>query len=295
MKTRMIAGALGLLLFYCCFAVPAADAQGKCSMQTMAGTYVFSHKGSSSILDPTVQPYPFHLSGATAPFITVGEISFTPDGEGDGFYWIRIGTLNAGLDPVPVHVTITEMNEDCTGKMRYDVSLPGIPSATIEERFISFDNGREFRSVPVAIVNGVYTLAWIGTGHRISKSSGPVNSCGPQTVHGTYLVTAENIIAVNPTTAFFDTILFRLNISLNGDYTGMLYEKLGPISVELPVSGTFTVNPDCSYSWNLNVQGIPGTIGVRGVFFNEGKELYGLAMDPEGIKYSFAQGKRVSQ
>ncbi len=55
---------------------------------------------------------PFPFVWATAPFITVGEITFTPDGEGDGFYWIRIGSLNGWLDPIPVHVTITEMNED---------------------------------------------------------------------------------------------------------------------------------------------------------------------------------------
>jgi hypothetical protein len=277
-------------------AVPAAQAQAPCSLETMTGTYAFYERGSSSILDPSgQQPFPLHWPGAIAPFTTVGEVAFTPDGLGEGFYWIRIGSLNGGFDPIPVQVEITEMNADCTGKFRYQVNFPNIPSATIEERFIVFDNGREYRSVPTSIEGGVPTLAWIGTGYRIRKPGEPVASCGPQTAHGTYLITAENIIPVDSTSAFTDTILFRLDIAMSGDYTGMLYEKLGPLSVELPVSGKFAVNPDCSFSWDLDlvINDVPATVGIRGVLFNEGKEFYSLAMD-EGIASSFAQGVRIS-
>ena len=42
------------------------------------------------------------------------------------------------------------MNPDCTGKIRYTVNLTGI-SATIEERFFVFDEGREIRSVPILL------------------------------------------------------------------------------------------------------------------------------------------------
>jgi hypothetical protein len=176
------------------------------------------------------------------------------------------------------------------------VNFPNIPSATIEERFIVFDNGREYRSVPTSIEGGIPTLAWIGAGHRIRKPADPVDSCGPQTAHGTYLISAENLIPVDSTSAFTDTILFRMDIAMSGDYTGMLYEKLGPLSVELPVSGKFTVNPDCSFSWDLDlvINDVPAAVGIRGVLFDEGKELYGLAMD-EGIAYSFPQGERVTQ
>ncbi len=292
-RVFMIAG----LLICLGITVPTADAQGKCSLETMAGTYAIYDKGSSLVLDPSVQPIPIHWSGALATFVAVGEVTFTPDGVGNGFYWIRIGSLNGGFDPTPVQVSIIEMNEDCTGKFRYSINLPGSPLETIvEERFILFDNGREYRSVPTSIQNGIPTLAWIGVGRRIRKPSEPVNSCGPQTAHGTYLISAENIVAPSPTVGFADTVLLHLNVSMTGDYTGMLYEKYGPLPVELPVWGTFTVNPDCSFSQSLNViiQGTLATIGIRGVYFNEGKESYGLAMD-EGIKYSFAQGTRISQ
>lgn len=287
---------LAALLLCLCVAVPAAYAQGICTLQTMTGSYAFYDKGSSLIVDPSQQPFPLHWAAAMAPFVAVGEVTFTPKGVGNGFYWISIGALSGGLNPIPVQVTITEMNPDCSGKYQYSITLPGI-SATIEERFVLFDNGREFRSVPTSIVNGVPTLAWTGTGRRISKSSKPVHTCGPQTSHGTYLLTAENIVTVDPTTAVADALFIRADIALTGDYTGTLYEKFGPLPpIELPASGKFTVSPDCSFSATLDVtiQGTPVSIPIRGVFFNEGKEYYGLAIDP-GVPYSFAQGKRIGQ
>ena len=186
------------------------------------------------------------------------------------------------------------MNSDCTGKLQYSVNLPGI-SATIEERFILFDEGREFRSVPTSIVGGIDTLAWIGTGHRISDSSKRVHSCGQQTAHGTYLLTAENLVATDPHTAVADTLFIREDVSLTGDYTGTLYEKIGTVSVETPALGTITVNPDCSFTGTLKVpEFFSGAIVMKGVFFNEGKEYYALTID-EGIPYSFAYGKRIGQ
>ena len=288
----------GLLL--CCVAVPAAYAQGKCSLRTFAGTYAFYEKGSSLLLDPSQQLLPLHWAGSVATYVNVGEVTFSPQGVGNGFYWILLGALNGGLDPIPVQVTITEMKEDCSGKFTYTANLPGGLSATIEERFILFDNGREYRSVPTSIVNGVSTLAWIGTGHRISKSARKPWFCGPQTAHGTYMLTAENIIDLDPKTAVADSLLIREDVSLTGDYTGTLYEKLGPIfPIELPVSGTTIVNSDCSFTTNLNVEGIPGPIVIKGVFFNEGKEYYGLAIFDQGnaspFMYSFAQGIRIGQ
>ena len=299
MRNKITIVAMVGLFLLCCVAVPAAHAHEKCSLRTLAGTYAISEKGSSSFLDPnpSVFPPPFtfpFFTGVTAPFVNVTQITFSPHGVGEGFYWIRIGALSGGLDPIPVHVTVTEMNPDCTGKLQYSVNLPGI-SATIEERFIVFDEGREFRSVPTSIVGGIPTLAWIGTGHRISDSSKRVHSCGQHTAHGTYLLTAENLVAAEPHTAVADTLFIREDVSLTGDYTGTLYEKIGTVPVETPALGTITVNPDCSFTGTLKVpEFFSGAIVMKGVFFNEGKEYYALAID-EGIPYSFAYGKRIGQ
>jgi len=300
-RTVIFTGAL-LCLF---IAVSAAHAEGPCSLRTMAGTYAFFDKGASMAVDPSQPAYQPYFVGVLAPFVTVGEITFGRNGVGNGYYWIYIGGINGGFDARPVQVTITEMNADCTGKYQYNVTLPGIPSATIEERFILFDDGREWRSVPTSIQNGIDTLAWLGTGRRISNSSAPVRSCGPHTAHGTYLLSAENIVEVSfdPAVAAADNLFIRQDISMNGDWTGRLYEKLGPVSVNTPALGTFAVNPDCSFNSTLRVpEFFPNAIVIKGVLFNEGKEYYALAIedlslppDQQGIKFSFAYGKRIGQ
>ena len=99
---------------------------------------------------------------------------------------------------------------------------------------------------------------------------------------------------------FADVVLLRYDVSMSGDFTGQFYEKLVPYGgIELPVSGTITVNPDCSYASTLNVtiQGVPVAIPTRGVFFDGGKKMYGLNMnqDPTGTLYSFGQGQRIGQ
>ena len=288
---------LAALLLCLCIAVPAVQAQGKCSLQTMAGTYAFYSKGSSSIVDLSVQPFPIHWAAAIAPFTIVGELRFTPQGVGEGYYWLIFGSINAGLEPIPWHGTIIEMNEDCTGVLEYPD-----PPVVIRERFIVSGNGREFHSLPTQTPN-TPTAVWITNAHRISKSSKPVNSCGPQTAHGIYVLRCESIDPIPEVGTFADSALFRLNISLAGDFVGTLYQKVGPIYFEVPASGTVAVNSDCSFSSTLNTPNFPGTNRQRGVFFDEGKELLLLPIDTVGPgpndltpeTYAFCQGKRISQ
>jgi hypothetical protein len=284
-------------------AVPAVYAQGNCSLQTMVGTYAMHETGASYFLHPTQPQHPLHFGGAMASFVNVGLVTFKPNGIGDGYYWITIGTLNGGFDPIPVEVTITEMNKDCTGKFTYVANLPGGLSATVEERFVLFDNGREFRSIPTTIQNGIGTLAWLGTGYRISKSGKPVKFCGQQTANGTYVLGLENIILDKPTKAIADTVLIREDISMTGDFTGKMYEKYADhLPVETWVQGTVTVNPDCSFTSNLQIPQYYVNLVGKGVFFNQGKEFYmltpgdpSLPPDQQWLKFSFAYGKRVGQ
>jgi hypothetical protein len=286
---------LTLLLFCLWVAIPALYAKDTCTLQTLTGTYAVYEKGASSFLNiaPPPSQFPF-FSGVTAPFVNVGELTFSPNGVGTGFYWIKVGALNGGFDPIPDSVTVTEMNPDCTGKIRYTVNLTGT-TATIEERLFVFDEGREFRLVPTSIQQGIDTLAWFGVGRRISKSSQSVHSCGPQTAHGTYLLTAENIVTTEQGN-LADALFIREDVALTGDYTGTLYEKLGPVSVDgLPITGKYNVNPDCSFTnvMVVPIQGVSVTVTIKGVFYNQGHDLYGLAMDLE-VPYSFLEGKRIN-
>ncbi len=298
--------ALKFTVFVLCLCVvaPAANAQGNCSLQTMVGTYTMHELGASHFLDTTLQPT-LHFVGATAPFANVGMVTFKPNGIGKGYYWITLGALSGGFDPIPVEVTITEINADCTGKFTYVANLPGGLSATVEERFVLFDNGREFRSIPRTIVNGIGTLAWIGTGYRISKSSKPPTFCGQQTAVGTYVLDIQNIIVDQPTAqgnvSIADTVMFKEEISMTGDYTGKMFEKYADHPpVESWIQGKVTVNPDCSFSSSVQIPEYYVNLLGKGVFFNQGKEFYmlipgdpTLPMDQQWLKYSFIHGKRV--
>jgi len=113
-----------VLLFCVCIAVSAAYAQVNCNLKTMVGTYAIHETGASHFLDTTPQAN-LHFVGATAPFANVGLVTFKPNGIGNGYYWITIGALNGGFDPIPVQVTINEINADCTGKFTYIANLPG--------------------------------------------------------------------------------------------------------------------------------------------------------------------------
>lgn len=288
-------------LFLCICVVPAAYAQGRCSFQTVVGTYAMYERGSSLAIDPTQQLYFPNFVGALAPFANVGLVTFKPNGVGDGYYWIYAGVINGGFTSIPVHMTITEMNPDCTAKFTYIANLPGGLSATVEERMVLFNNGDEFRTIPTSIQNGIGTLAWIGTGHRISKASNPPNFCGQQTALGTYVMSVENIIQDQPITAIADTVLIRQEISLTGHYRGKMYEKYADHPpVETWVVGQVTVNPDCSFTSALQIPEYYVNLLGKGVFFNQGKEFYmlipgdpTLPMGQQWLMFSLAFGKRI--
>jgi hypothetical protein len=320
MTFALVAQLVGLGL-----AVPAARAQGSqqdhqgrpCTMNTFTGTYVFYERGSSTILDPNqVAPLPYHWVGQVAPFVTVGQVTMWRGGVGDGFFWIRTGSFSGGPDPQPIQVTVTEMNPDCTGKFTY--TLPGNPvPTTIVERFILFDNGQEFRTIPTEILNGLTPLAWIGEGHRLAESQPhrpsalfsfdergrndwhpSIRPCGPQTAKGSYVFSAENLVRSGQNPIFADTVLLRFDVSTANEIAGTLYEKLGPTGdIQLPTTGTIDIASDCSFAADLIVviKGVPKTVPLRGVFFDQGKRFFALHVGsgPGGTQWGFGTGQRV--
>lgn len=297
---RLTIFTLTLLFLFLSILVPAARAQKKCTLETMTGTYAFYEKGASSYVDATgtlLSPpaTPPFWNSVEAPFATVGEVTFGSNGVGKGFYWISIGFATPTTEPIPVTVTITEMNPDCSGLLSYPV--PGNPPAIIVERFIAFDDGREFRSVPATITNGVPGLAWIGEGHRIGKSDETPKFCGPKNAQGTFLLAATAVVAFDGVTGYADSWLLRQQVSRSGDFQGTLYEKLGmiPEHIKDPVCGQIVVNPDCSFSETINIPAIGGAVHIRGVFFDDGNQFYAMSNDGFPILYSIGQGKRLEE
>src|SRR3974390_1368786 len=255
-----------------CVAIPAAYAQEKCNLQMISGTYVGYERGYSLAVvpDPPKKYFPF-FTGAMAPFANISHVTFTSDGMGKGYFWMYLGSVGATTKPIPVQVTVTEMNPDCSGKFVY---VAGPNGATIEERFILLEDGREIRSLPTSISNGVPGLAWTGAFHRISEGSAPVTSCGAQTGKGRWLTTCENILWWSGDTAWADTLFLREDVSDTGEFTGTLYERLGDYGdITHPIWGKIAIKPDCAYTEYLNIKDI-GSALAKGIYFDEGKQSY---------------------
>ncbi len=212
-----------------------------------------------------------------------------------GVHWAgAVASFKGGLDATSFDLTVIELDGDCTGKLSATFRLvPGQPPVTVVERVIVFDNGRQYRAIPVS-GGGISTLTWINEGHRNSKPGEPPSTCGPQTAAGRVVLGAENLVQFYPSWPLFsDVVLLTFDVSMTGDFTGTLYEKLGPYGgIVLPATGTIHVNPDCSFrgELNLTIAGKSTTGPIRGVFFDQGKKSYVLNMNPQ---FSFAQGERI--
>jgi hypothetical protein len=253
-------------------------------MRTFTGTYAFMFKGTSSaIFGPSADPWLIHWDAKIAPIAGVGVFTLQPNGSGEGFYWLIGGTLNTGLTPVPFYPAITELNEDCTGVIEYEVSLPG-PTGPVtylnKERFVLLQNGRESRGI--ASQAAVPTAVWHTTAHRISNFPHPGAAHRQNSIRGEYLLSCEGLEPLpvpGPPSVFADTSLMRIQISHNGEFTGIAYVKTGPAYAEIPVAGTFTARPDGTAESTLTSPALPGMTAVaRAVFFDEGEAGYLLPL-----------------
>lgn len=261
----------------------AARAQGRCTMQTLAGTYAFHGGGTSTVaLAPAPSPFLFHWSAVTAPVDIVGQFTLKPDGTAEGFYWLLLGSLNSwtllGLDPIPWHAIVTDLKPDCTGVVEYPVAIPGLPPSTIVERFFVMDNGRQWLSVTAE--TGVPTDVWHTEVHRLTNALRPPGWCGPQAFQGVYLARCRGLESPSDTLPFFSgASIFRNTMLRDGTYEGMVYTKTGPSYMELPVYGAHAVGADCTLTMTLRLPAMPGLENVgRGVVFNEGKEAFFLPL-----------------
>jgi hypothetical protein len=295
MKINLFAA--GGLLVCLGVGVPTAQAQGKCSLETITGTYEFEERGAIEVFSlPTTAP-------VMVPFANVGEVTLTPkqgdDTYGSGFFWVQRGAGTAANDnPPKLTLTVNNLtiNDDCTGTVTYTLDQSG---TTIVEDFIGFNEGRESRTILHSITPAspdiMNFMAWTGSFHRIAKPGEPVN-CGPETGAGTWLTTGGAITALPPNSfpfpnpALYGKVINRFHCSISGKCAGgPLYEKFGPPSTGSVKEGDLTVFSDCSFEAAFIFTGEPNTTyQVRGVFFDHGKQFSSLMFGPSDGTLEFA-------
>lgn len=249
-----------------------AAAQGRCTMEPIAGTYAVEILGSSTfMLGPDV--FPRHWSLASAPFIFVGWISIQADGEVYGEAWDILGDVTSGLTALPLSGEVAEFDSStCTAVLEwYGSPRPGGPPGRHLERYVFVENGREFRSMLMQSPSG--SMAWTGRGYRMTREQAPVVTCpGPKFPQGDVLLQVKTVSSeVSQTSPASGASMFRIAVARDGSFLGTGYVK-DPVYHELPVEGVFTVQPNCTVEITLESPELPGiTQHGRGVIFEEGK------------------------
>lgn len=255
--------ALGLLL-----GAGAAAAQGRCTMEQLAGTYAFEFRGSmTTILAPTP---PIEWSMISRPFIFVGWFTVQAGGPMSGEGWVILGRISSGLTARPFAGQLSDLDETtCTAVLEWLGSpAPGAPAGFHRDRLVFVHNGREFRSILMQSPSGA--MAWTGRGHRMTPAAASVGTCGPHLLRGDVLLQCETLSSVlnQPASA---ASMSMLTVDRDGSCWGTSYVK-NPTYSELPVEGAFDVQPGCTVEAWLASPSTPGvTQHGRGMIFERGK------------------------
>jgi len=245
----------------------AARAQGNCTMDQLAGSYVYESHGSITFaLAPTA---PIEWTTTSRPFVMVGWFTVLADGAMNGEGWVILGRLPTVLDTQPLAGRLYDLDsETCTAVLEWlGAPVPGGPAGLHRERLVFVDNGREFRSMLKQSPSGA--MAWIGRGHRLTPDSGEVAVCGPHLLSGEVLVQCEAVgFEGRAVTA---ASLARLTVVGDGSFSGTVYSK-DPTYAETGVEGFFDVQPDCKLAATFPSWSLPGAVHRgRGMLFDHGK------------------------
>lgn len=269
-RTRIstVVAALSALAGLC--GAAAARAQGNCTMEQLAGTYVYESHGSITFaLAPSP---PIEWSLISRPFVATSWFTVLPDGEMSGEGFVILGRAPTVLDAQPLAGRLDELDpETCTAVLEWvGAPVPGGPSALHRERLVFVDNGREFRSMLKYSPSG--TMAWIGRGHRLMSDSEDLGACGPHLLAGDVLLQCEALgFEARPVSA---ASMARLTVAGDGSFTGTAYSK-DPVYAETEVEGAFDVEPDCKLAATLTSWSLPGAVHHgRGMLFDRGKAGY---------------------
>lgn len=263
-----------------------APAQEGCSIHTITGDWGFGGQGKSLIAAGTPDPMTYHLPGAVLPGVFAGRLTIRKDGTFDGYYWMNLaGGVISGPSPIHFAGPVT-VNPDCTGTWSYGVVMPDGSLFTVVERFAIVDQGRELRSM--AWSTGIPTFTWTLVARRIP------GRCTPGMVQGAYVLQYGGHAMVpdlppplpNPA-LLASTGLFDFNVDIGQAMSGRMLHKIGPITMEVPFTGAFTVAADCAVTMTAAVPGM-GEVTAFGILVENAQRGYGVpmwVMTPSGLEF----------
>lgn len=267
MNRRALFGVVLLLVV----GVMPANAQGPCSVNTIAGTYAWEMKGQAFQGGIAATPGPGGvplLQGTVFPIYMTGVATVGRDGIGQGSYSGLFGLVPLGYpEPLPLTTMTFTVHSDCTGEMEAPNGFSGINV----DKIVILDEGREIRTVGISGA----PFAWQFTMVRIGRGAEPAPLCSPDAIRGSYVMRCEGfeVTSPGPPPAFVGVLpLFVIDVEADGTITGRHFSRDHPTE-GFAVSGQMTVNPDCTTASAIQTDALPGaTILTRGVSYDNSKE-----------------------
>jgi hypothetical protein len=244
MTIRKLAWSLLLVALLLSFPALVVEAKGECSLATLNGTYGALDQGTVLGQLPGFPPPPFQVA-------ITGIVTYDGAGNLSG---TATGIFGGGITGGPVTGTYT-VKPDCTYSDEF-TPLPGL----VLHHVGTISAGGILREIDY-----IYADAGVDIAGTAKKT--PPGGCSLASLKGTYEILEQGLLPVPRLFAASGTHTY----DGAGNLTGTSTASLGGTIVTGTHTGTYTVNPDCTYSHDLTVApGVvlhhAGTITGGGIF-----------------------------
>jgi len=251
----------------------AQSNNGPCSNATLSGDYAGRFAGTI-------------LATASDPETQVTGVTLTHY-EGNGSFTSVEHVVFSGFPPppggewTPASGTYT-VNEDCTGSSV--THSANTPPAGLPQHFVVVDNGNKIQSV-------VDFGAFASIATKVSGAADPGHKpCSNRTLSGDYGFTAVGILGPNGPDIPLRTLSMQ-HFDGSGNMTGVdhvVQNGVPPTEEWRAISGTYSVNPDCTGSGEI-IFGPGASLDLHFVVVDKGREIDqvvdGNAVTAVGIKF----------
>lgn len=227
------------------FVIAAAASAQTCSVADVRGTYLYQSAGMHSSTG----------SPAQVPARALGLVQFDGSGRAAGRMTLTVGGVASTYDFSEFTI---EVNPDCTGRVQYSLKSDGNPDLGPDKQEIAvLDEGARIWTYPTESPGRAVLMSTEFT--RLGRGSG---GCVQSMVRGTYLMHYDgwtNQQALNPAAPPAFVPAFGRGIAVvdtDGAGTGSGTHNLGGAVFQTALKVGFRVNPDCTGTFTVSLQGI---------------------------------------